>query len=53
MDYIFLILCVFTCYKVAEDKNRNASVWAVLGILFGILALIAILLLPKIDKTEY
>lgn len=47
MEYIIWILCVFACYKIAEAKNRSAGVWAVLGILFGILALIFILLLPE------
>ena len=50
MAYVVWILCVFACYKVAEDKNRDAGVWAVLGILFGIFALIAILLLPENNK---
>lgn len=50
MAYIVWALCVFACYKIAENKNREADVWAVLGILFGVFALIAILLLPKNNK---
>ena len=46
MTYIVWILCIFACYKISENKNRDADFWGALGILFGIFALIAILSLP-------
>jgi hypothetical protein len=34
------------CVYLAEEKNRNSTVWGVLGLLFGIFALIATAGLP-------
>ena len=46
-----LIWCLFAfgTYSIAKSKNRNEVVWAVLGVLFGIFALIVVALLPKLE----
>ena len=44
---ILWILCAYYCYQVAPRFHRRASVWAILGILFGPLALMALYVLPK------
>jgi hypothetical protein len=49
-----LIWCLFgwACYKQAQKKNRNETLWAVLGVLFGIFALAVILLLPPVNNDN-
>tara|TARA_Y100001960_G_scaffold5426_1_gene5664 strand:- start:157 stop:780 length:624 start_codon:yes stop_codon:yes gene_type:complete len=37
------------CYFIASQKGRATEIWGTLGFLFGILALLAIVGLPKID----
>lgn len=41
------VACAFGGYFIAKGKNRNAGLWAVLGFLFGLIALIVIAVLPK------
>lgn len=41
-------LCGWACYNIARAKNRNSELWALLGILFGIFAVIAISMLPNL-----
>jgi multisubunit Na+/H+ antiporter MnhB subunit len=41
------VLCAYYCYQVAPRFQRRASVWAVLGLLFGPLALMVLYVLPK------
>lgn len=43
----FWILWSITGYRIAKRKGRNAVVWALMGFLFGILALILLALLPS------
>jgi len=45
---IFTFIWVCICYNTAESKRRNKELWAVLGFLFGIFAVIAISLLPTL-----
>lgn len=33
---------------IAKEKNRNAGLWAVIGLLFGIFALLVIVVLPPL-----
>ncbi len=44
---VLWILCAYYCYQVAPRFQRRAAVWAVLGLLFGPLALMALYVLPK------
>jgi hypothetical protein len=44
---VLWILCAYYCYQVAPRFHRRAATWAVLGILFGPLALMALYVLPK------
>ena len=39
------------CYGMAETRNRNTTTWAILGVLFGIFAVIVLALLGKVEKT--
>jgi len=41
-------MCGWACYSIAESKKRNKEVWAVLGVLFGFIAVIIISVLPTI-----
>lgn len=50
MELIIWILLAAACYYVAKDKNRNAVVWGILGLLFGIFALVIVALLPKLPR---
>lgn len=33
------VLCIFVCYYVAKSKGSNARYWAIMGAIFGPLAL--------------
>lgn len=44
------IVCCAACYKIALDKNRNAGGWLILGIIFGIFALVVVALLPTLPR---
>ena len=51
MNALYLILAVvwgILCHNIARSKNRNQELWAILGFLFGIFAVIVISLLPNI-----
>ena len=43
MTFISLLIwaaCGFACYKIAEKNGRNTTTAAVLGVVFGFLAII-------------
>ena len=40
-------LCAWGCYTIAKSKGRSEALWAVLGILFGVFAVLAIAILPE------
>jgi nitrate reductase NapE component len=35
-------LCAYACYNIAKSKNRNKELWTILGIVFGLFAVVAI-----------
>jgi hypothetical protein len=41
------VLCAYYCYQVAPRFHRRARNWAILGIVFGPIALMALYVLPK------
>lgn len=50
-DLVILLIwgaCGYGCYAIAKSKNRNKGLWAILGVLFGIFAVIIISLLPNL-----
>ena len=49
MEWLVWILVSILCYKIAEDKNRNAICWAIGGFLFSLIALVILLILPKLE----
>lgn len=59
MDFIFSLLlwalCSFSCYKIAETNHRNPIIAAVLGFVFGIIAVIIYLIIgeSKNDQTTH
>lgn len=40
-------LCAYYCYQVAPKFHRRARNWAILGIIFGPIALMVLYVLPK------
>lgn len=43
MEFVSFLICLFfgwACYKLAEKQNRNEILGAVLGVLFGVFAVI-------------
>jgi hypothetical protein len=40
-------LCAYYCYQVAPRFHRRARNWAILGIVFGPIALMVLYVLPK------
>jgi type VI protein secretion system component VasK len=44
------VLCSFGCYKLAENNNRDKTLWAVLGLIFGIFALLVLALMGRADS---
>ena len=51
MELIIWLLCGFVCYMIAQKKNRNEWLAALLGCLFGILAIIGYLIVSKKEDT--
>lgn len=56
MEYL-LIWLVFACaaYSMAKGKNRNAYLWAAVGLLLGPFAVLIVALLPSAagDEQKY
>ena len=56
MEYMFLlltgILWIFICRYYAEGKGRRVWLWTILGLLVGIVAVIAILVMPEVKYTD-
>jgi len=47
--FVFGIICMF----LAQEKKRDKSSWFILGFFFGLIALIVLIALPKLDnETE-
>jgi hypothetical protein len=46
-------LCAWLCGYVAEQKGLRVGFWAVLGFLFGVLALLAMIAVPADDAGKY
>lgn len=45
------VLCAFVCNRQATEKGLNVGLWTVLGLLFGVFAVIASLLAkPSVNK---
>jgi hypothetical protein len=44
----FNVFCAIACYKIAVTKGRNPKLWAVLGLLSNVVAVIVILILPNL-----
>jgi hypothetical protein len=44
---IVAIVCAVVCRNIATTKGRGPTLWAILGFLFSLIALIVILILPK------
>ena len=42
-------ICAFVCSRTAYGKNRGADEWFVCGEILGVIAVAAILLLPRCD----
>ena len=53
MDPVTIIIWIAMgaiCYAIAERKNRSPLIWAALGVLFSVIALIVLLILPVVPK---
>ena len=44
---VIWILCAYYCYQVAPNFHRRPRNWAILGIIFGPIALMILYILPK------
>lgn len=42
-------LFAWLCAEMAKTRNRNTTVWAILGFLFGLFAVIVLALVGKAD----
>lgn len=48
MFLLFVWLAMgFVCYDVAKEKGLNCNTWALLGVIFGIFALMVLVMIPK------
>jgi MFS family permease len=47
------IVCGSFCAFIANEKNRDGLGWFLLGLIFGIFALIAIASVPRLEKQEH
>jgi len=39
------------CYRIAESKGRRGVLWAVLGFIFPVIALVVIFILPDTRRS--
>jgi hypothetical protein len=46
------VLFGITCSYLAKDKGRSPLNWFIIGLLFGIIGLVVLLLMPRIKKPE-
>jgi len=44
------LIVIILCAVVAQNKNRSAFLWGLLGLFFSVLALFVLLLLPTVQK---
>ncbi len=44
-------LAAFICAYVAKEKNRNVTLWAILGGAFGLFTLVVLAFLPTLKKS--
>jgi hypothetical protein len=49
---LYAFVLGFLCSWVAKQKNRNSSNWFFLGVILGVLALIALAAVPALEKIE-
>lgn len=47
VELLIWVLFGVACYVLAKEKGKNPILWAVLGALFGIFALIVLAFLPN------
>lgn len=50
MDLITILvwlLCGFGCYKIAEKNDRDTTIAAIVGVIFGIFAILGYLIAGK------
>ena len=47
MVLIFWVGCAFGCYWIAQSKGRNTTVAAIMGLLFGVFALVVYAVMKK------
>ncbi len=40
----------YACHSVAVNKGRRGGLWAILGLLFGVFALLFLALLPTVSE---
>ena len=58
MESVFLVGsilwfgCAVMCWVVANSKGRFAGIWFLLGIVFGIFALIAVAAMPGVGRKK-
>jgi uncharacterized membrane protein YhaH (DUF805 family) len=57
MDATFLVISLIVsvifaviCYRMAIDRGRNGTLWAVLGFVFPLISLIVLLLLGRKEQ---
>lgn len=43
-------LCGWACYSIAKAKKRNKELWVVLGVFFGIIAVVIVSVLPSLPS---
>ena len=52
MLFLFIwIGCAVACNRIAKSKGFNSGTWTVLGLVFGLFAIIAVLVLPAKNKS--
>jgi sensor c-di-GMP phosphodiesterase-like protein len=47
LAFIFTIAIAYSCGVIAQRKRRSRLVWFILGGLFSVVALVAVLLIPR------
>ena len=49
---LILLACALACVHIAKQKNRDTTVWALLGIFFGVFAIVLVAILPPAKDSR-
>ena len=53
IELAFWLFCAFVTVLIASLRKKNVTLWALIGVVFGVFAIIVILVLPRDRKKNF